>query len=580
MSSLDAAYPGGLPSYVSKARSLLAASLSGANPFAGYTPSVPPGESLAYASPAHLSLESSGLSSAGGLGFVLVAGGLGERLGYPGVKVGLSPYAATGETYLGQYASFLLALGARTGRVPPLCIMTSEDTDAGVRKLLAKRGDFGLPRVDVVTQQKVAALADAGGGLAFAVGGGGEVEIVTKPHGHGDVHSLLHRSGLLPEYAAAGVTHLAFLQDTNALATNGVLPALGVAVGGKQEMTSICVPRVAGEAAGAIAELGRGGGSVTINVEYNQLGPLLRAGGGDDVADPGTGYSPFPGNTNNFILELSSYAATLAGPDEGVVSEFVNPKMEADGVTFKKPARLECMMQDYPWLLQKRGPAAGGPGGKVGFASLPRWLSFSPAKNSLQSGQEAEAAGGAGAGTLASAESEGYYAGARKLMAAGVELEEPRLGSKVAGITIYDGPRVVLSPSFALTHGELVDKFTSSAISSDSWLTVEGANVRISNLKLAGALVVKCLSEKATLTVDGLVCENLGWRYRELTAGEMGGGAEGVTVEDRTRGYVLERLETMEIVVGEDEVGNFRVGVDGRLLKEDGEDEEGGGVCN
>ena len=37
--------------------------------------------------------------------------------------------------------------------------------------------------------------------------------------------------------------------------------------------------------------------SLVINVEYNQLDPLLRTQGDmkGDVADPSTGYSPYPG---------------------------------------------------------------------------------------------------------------------------------------------------------------------------------------------------------------------------------------------------------------------------------------------
>lgn len=45
-----------------------------------------------------------------------------------------------------------------------------------------------------------------------------------------------------------------------------------------------------------------------------------------DVDDPATGYSPFPGNVNNLLVKIPSYAQVLAGPDQGVVDEFVNPK--------------------------------------------------------------------------------------------------------------------------------------------------------------------------------------------------------------------------------------------------------------
>jgi UDP-sugar pyrophosphorylase len=119
--------------------------------------------------------------------------------------------------------------------------------------------------------------------------------------------------------------------------------------------------------------------SLVINVEYNQLDPLLRSQGDrtGDVADPTTGYSPFPGNANNLIIELGAYAKTLRGEDQGVVIEFVNPKYKDETRTeFKKPTRLECMMQDIPKLFQKEL----GDKVNIGFTMFDRWFTFSPAK--------------------------------------------------------------------------------------------------------------------------------------------------------------------------------------------------------
>ncbi len=47
------------------------------------------------------------------------------------------------------------------------------------------------------------------------------------------------------------------------------------------------------------------------------------------------------------MVNLGSYCATLKRT-KGVMEEFVNPKYaDATKTTFKKPTRLECMMQDY-----------------------------------------------------------------------------------------------------------------------------------------------------------------------------------------------------------------------------------------
>jgi UDP-sugar pyrophosphorylase len=84
----------------------------------------------------------------------------------------------------------------------------------------------------------------------------------------------------------------------------------------------------------------------TINVEYNQLDPLLKASGlKGDFNDENTGFSPYPGNINQLLFRLEDYVSALE-LSRGIMPEFVNPKYADDERTvFKKPTRLECMMQ-------------------------------------------------------------------------------------------------------------------------------------------------------------------------------------------------------------------------------------------
>lgn len=426
---MDESYPGGLPAYLTKAKVLLAESASGINPFDDYVARVPEGTSLSYydddddtTSTATTATNSNnysnnrnnnndggnnnnnermtlaraeriGLSGIAGMAFVLVAGGLGERLGYGGIKLGLSTDLLTETCYLGVYCHYISALQrlatttATTATIPikiPLVIMTSDDTDPLTRKLLSDNDNFGLDadQIRIIKQDKVAALINSDAALSMA----SRYVIETKPHGHGDVHHLLYKSGIVDDWSDGGtVKHVIFLQDTNALVINGVIPTLGVSIARGYHMNSICIPRLAGEAAGAIARLEHKtdptNKSLVINVEYNQLGPLLSSQGDNrgDVPDSTTGYSLYPGNANNIIIELSSYHKTLHGVDMGVVDEFVNPKYkdEIARTEFKKPTRLECMMQDYPKLLQKE---VGSSNMNIGFTLFDRWFTFSPAK--------------------------------------------------------------------------------------------------------------------------------------------------------------------------------------------------------
>lgn len=57
------------------------------NPLDGWTPSVPEGSKFEIGTKEFKAVEKVGIRELGNVGFVLVAGGLGERLGYSGAKV-------------------------------------------------------------------------------------------------------------------------------------------------------------------------------------------------------------------------------------------------------------------------------------------------------------------------------------------------------------------------------------------------------------------------------------------------------------------------------------------------------------
>jgi UDP-sugar pyrophosphorylase len=245
-------------------------SADGTNPFNDFIASVPEGLALSYLDEDSSSdsnkltfsqAESIGVGSISTLAFVLVAGGLGERLGYSGIKLSLETNLVTNQSYLETYCRYIEALQQlaerREGRgkvTLPLVIMTSGDTDPLTRKLLTDNNNFGLVQgqIQIVCQDKVAALRDSRAGLSF---GDNRWVIETKPHGHGDVHQLLLRHGFIDRWESEGRKHVIFLQDTNALVINSILPTLGVSIAKGFHMNTICIPRLAGEAAGAIARL-------------------------------------------------------------------------------------------------------------------------------------------------------------------------------------------------------------------------------------------------------------------------------------------------------------------------------------
>lgn len=269
---LNSQLPGGIEGYVQTARKLLQDSKDGVNPFEGFTPSVPQGQTLDPMSEEFLKMEAAGLDAMSETGFILVAGGLGERLGYEGIKVALPLYDSEREKcFLGLYIAHILNLQTTKGkgRKIPLAIMTSDDTHDLTVKLLKDNSNFGMEegQVTIMKQNKVPALENSDARFACKDG-----VISTKPHGHGDVHTLMHQTGLADAWEKAGIKWIVFFQDTNGIIFRALPSVLGVSVSNQFAVNSVCVPRTPGEAVGGICKLKHEDGrEVTVNVEYNQV---------------------------------------------------------------------------------------------------------------------------------------------------------------------------------------------------------------------------------------------------------------------------------------------------------------------
>lgn len=149
--------------------------------------------------------------------------------------------------------------------------MVSDDTHDRTVKLLEEHDYFGLDKthIDLVKQENVPALLDNDGKIALA---DHSLKIITKPHGHGDVHTLLYQHKVAQKWLQQGKEWMVFFQDTNALALKTIPSVLGVSRKNNWEMNSITVPRKPGEAVGGICRLvdvNDSSKEVVINVEYN-----------------------------------------------------------------------------------------------------------------------------------------------------------------------------------------------------------------------------------------------------------------------------------------------------------------------
>jgi len=522
----DRAYPGGLTAYTQNARRLLAEAAAGANPFEGCTPEQPDIMDLSSFDAAYDEAEAEGLRCFAESAVVLVAGGLGERLGYSGIKLDIPVEVTETTSYLAHYASVIKAASNRLGHRIPLIIMTSRDTDEGTRASLAANQNFGLAdgQVMFLRQELVPALSDMKASLALEK----KYKLLLKPHGHGDIHTLLHTSGTAQKLADSGVRYLLFIQDTNGQVFNAAFAAIGISEKRGYDFNSIAVNRIPGEAVGGIARLVKNGApDLTINVEYNLLDPLLRAtvSPEGDVPDE-KGFSKFPGNINLLVVRLAPYLKVLESSG-GVVAEFVNPKFSDNTRTgFKKPARLETLMQDLPKNFTS--------GEKVGVTVFDRTWCFSACKNNLADAAQKVAQNGPPE-SASSAENDFYEAGRTKLRAAGMTVEDGP-NEMLRGVPFTSGPRVILRPSFALTLADGRQKIQGGRISGDATLILDG-DVHLENVTVpAGcALVVHAQDFSPVDLKDFTAPQNSRFVIQPLTDEEM--TSRDIPEYLRIRGY-------------------------------------------
>lgn len=550
VAALDQSYAGGLPAYIGRARQLLSASRANVNPLEGWKPAIPEpscSRSVEPGSDNFFRYEALGLDAAVGLGFVVTAGGLGERLGFRGIKLSLPTEITTGLTQLQFYCSHIVSLQhlltARLGRTTrlPLAIMTSDDTHLPTIEMLKSNGYFGLSSTQVtcLKQGRVAALKDDHGALARRDFEGNEdpYTVLTKPHGHGDVHALMHASGLARRWEREGVHWLYFIQDSSTTYFCHHLASLGAACDLSLDCCFVATPRAPKMALGILATMVRntdGKVAPLVPVEYNQIETLLRDGvnaeGGGDVA-ASDGYSAYPGNSNGILVRIGTYVQTL-DDTRGQVAEFVNPKYVDDTRTaFRSPTRLECLMQDLAWSLPE--------GTRSGYVRYPSTFGYWPCKNDIQTAAALSACNVPAYGA-ATAEMAVYHMHASLLRALGSSIPLP-VERTFHGVVCPLGAAIVLHPSFAPCVSVLHRRLPSAhliEISRRSTLIVKGRNIVIESLCLDGCLEID-VCEQASLVVRELSVTNEGWRFDELSSAVMASPQCPEVL--RMRGYTLRK---------------------------------------
>lgn len=248
----------------------------GAPPRLEPCPVIPSGDASPEADEARAVGEA--LLAAGKVGFVVVAGGQGSRLGFEGPKGAYPIGPVTDRTLFDWHAGRILAAGRRYGFRPTWAVMTSRTNDAETRAFFAAHDHFGLPAEDVLffSQDMLPAL-DRRGRILLA----GPGSLFLAPNGHGGTLHALAASETLLKLQGRGIDELSYFQVDNPLARPADPLFIGHHARARAEMSSKVVPKR--DAAEKVGVLGLVDGALGC-IEYSDLSDELRDARGDDGA--------------------------------------------------------------------------------------------------------------------------------------------------------------------------------------------------------------------------------------------------------------------------------------------------------
>ena len=177
---------------------------------------------------------------AGKVGLILVAGGQGSRLGFPGPKGAFPITPVKNKTLFQWHAEKIRALEKRFAITLPWYIMTSESNDAQTRAFFEENEYFGLrPEQIFFFVQDMLPAVDAAGKIILDR----KDHVFTSPNGHGGTLLALRKSGALDDMKKRGIEQLFYFQVDNVLVKIADPVFIGYHVQAKAEMSSKVVPK-------------------------------------------------------------------------------------------------------------------------------------------------------------------------------------------------------------------------------------------------------------------------------------------------------------------------------------------------
>jgi UDP-N-acetylglucosamine/UDP-N-acetylgalactosamine diphosphorylase len=209
---------------------------------------------------------------------LMVAGGQGTRLGFSGPKGNYRLAPLSGKSIYQLHAEKVVSLTQRVGREVALLVMTSPATDRETRAFFGEHERFGLgeDQLRFFTQGTIPSTDRKGRALLAGPG-----ELSESPDGHGGVFTALLASGNLERLLSDGVERIVYLQVDNVLAPIDDAVLVGLAELERADVVTKVLEKAHPDE--RVGHFVRAGGRDRI-VEYTELTPAqLRAPGPDGL---------------------------------------------------------------------------------------------------------------------------------------------------------------------------------------------------------------------------------------------------------------------------------------------------------
>ncbi|SBT71701.1 UTP--glucose-1-phosphate uridylyltransferase, putative [Plasmodium malariae] len=542
--------------------------------------------------------ENIGLQEIDRVCFILLAGGLGERLNHKDIKLKLITDVVSEKTYIEYYCNYLKAFQDFIKKNKnkeidiPFIIMLSDDTYEKTIDFFQCNKYFFLKKSQIyfLKQKKVFCFKDNEAHLDF-IYKNNTFYFSKKPHGHGDIHSLINKHIEIDDLVRKGYKYLYFFQDTNALAIKVLFVCLGVTIKKELHMNFLAISRKPGEEIGAICKCTSTDTCMNVvNIEYNLLGSIIEQTNNKELVDT-EGYSLYPGNTGAILFEITKYNEILK-KTKGIVPEYMNPKYtDNTRQYFMHPTRVESMMQDFAYLYfshekgtewNAEGPESKGKKkiiinknksspdrqngnsngncccnanyrySRVGVTQLDRALCFSAVKNNSFNAQRKTQNNNVHPECIYSAEADLYYSNCAFIeLACTYNRKNFNMGKMdnktFNGVRYCMPPKVLIEPQFAFTLTQLINKIKGNIlISNNSTLWIKSDTI-ITNLYLDGTLVIERLNAEDSTSTPFILDQSLYIKNRGYELVPLHHKSNDHPDNLKMRGYKLVKREALII---------------------------------